>query len=144
MHTFEFLWIKCGFGENAVIQPQKGQQRTSSTSNHCSLSPGRCISPQPREPVMLSPGLAAPRGMPMCWGFRGLVPSECFPYKTHSTCRTPVRQVYPCLVHRQDAETFSSCPRNTATEWRWKVSLGFPPVTFKVQILCSQTICHKR
>lgn len=68
MHTFEFLWIKCGFGENAVIQPQKGQQGTSSTSNHCSLSPGRCISPQPREPEMLSSGLAAPRGMPRVLG----------------------------------------------------------------------------
>lgn len=83
-------------------------------------------------------------GCPVCWGFRGLVPSECLPCKTHSTCRTPVRQVYHCLVYRQDTETFSSCPRNTASEWRWKVSLGFTPVTFKVQVLCSQTICHKR
>ena len=56
------------FGENAVIQPQKGQQRTSSTLNHCNLSPGRCISPQPQEPEMLSSGLAAPRGMPRVLG----------------------------------------------------------------------------
>lgn len=68
MHIFEFLGIKRGFGENVVVQSQKGQQRTGSTSHSADTARQVHISHQAQEPVMLSPGPAAPRGKPHALG----------------------------------------------------------------------------
>lgn len=132
MHSFEFLWMKGGFGEDqpegpaesrlhvALLQLQRDRFVSGISQGHL----GCC-----------HPAWQLPGGTPLLWAQLSTVPTgvmwPAWPLPPHWG-------VYhcPCLL------TFSSCPRNMGSDGKEKLALSW--LNFEVQILCSQTMCHKR